>query len=490
MRETTLPPSAPALLESLRAVGYSFEAAVSDVVDNSLSAHASRISIQFRTQPDVYLAILDNGVGMSALTLEEAMRHGGLGPAGEREPADLGRFGLGLKTASLSQCRQLTVVSMHANALAGAEWSLDRVEATGDWTLGLLDPSDIEEVPHLNWLREAGAGTIVLWRDFDRALAGATNREGEFGDLVAKAREHLSLVFHRFLQPEAPRYPTIEIDINGNSVRPTDPMLIDRSVRLPDHRVRVEDAFIDFTPYVLPHRSRMTRAELVQVDGVDGLRRSQGFYVYRARRLITSGTWFRLRAQDEMTKLARVRVDIPNKLDHLWQVDIKKSTATPPQQVREGVRQVLNSIGQTSKEVIRHRGWKGRASGGRLWQRLENPNGVTYVVNRDHPALTALTAGVAERERVDLERLLKALEMTIPFQEIYVDVAAEREVSPSFPSDEVEEELRELLGRLLMASAQAGGKEAKSRTEQAVRSMEPFNRYPELTKRLLTEVEG
>jgi len=485
VREKDLPPNAPALLGSLRAIGYSFHSAVADVIDNSVAAAASAIDLEFRVNNDLHVGVIDDGTGMSVETLELAMQHGGFGPERERQPDDLGRFGLGLKTASLSQCRRLTVVSLMGGVLSGAEWDLSRVKATGRWTLGLLDKGDLDQIPYVDRLRSWGHGTVVLWREFDRALGGEADPGDQLGKLLDMSREHLALVFHRYLKPE-PGQRALEIRINGQEVKGVDPFLSTTSTQLPAQSIQVEAHQITFTPYVLPHRSRMSKRQLAEVDGEDGLRRTQGFYIYRNRRLITSGTWFRLMRQDELTKLARVRVDIPNALDHLWQIDVKKSTATPPMEVRAGLTQVLDRIGLTSRRVITHRGWKVREPLTRLWQRLETPTGVNYQINRDHPSVAASLSSSDPTERGAIARLLVALEMTIPFQEIYVDVASERDVAPDFAKDEVEEELREMLSAIIAAARALGDVRA---TLGRVQTLEPFNRYPETTKRLLAEVQ-
>jgi len=212
------------MLDSLRALGYSFDAAVADIIDNSIAAQASRVDIQFRPHPRPYLAIIDDGHGMSAEHLVEAMRHGGTGPSHQRESADLGRFGLGLKTASLSQCRRLTVVTSYQGDLNAATWDLDRVESSGEWVVGILDPDEIANLPHVADLRANGKGTLVLWEDFDRATAGETDPGSALGTLVDLTRDHLSLVFHRFLAG-SDGGSRLSISINNAMVAPLDPYL-------------------------------------------------------------------------------------------------------------------------------------------------------------------------------------------------------------------------------------------------------------------------
>jgi hypothetical protein len=485
MREIDLPPNAPALLGSLRAIGYSFDSALADIVDNSIAAAATRVDLEFRSTGGQYVAIIDDGTGMTAQHLQEAMQHGGIGPDAVRSPEDLGRFGLGLKTASLSQCRRLTVVSNQNGSIAGACWSLDRVEATGRWTLGLLDPSELNVVPHVDRISATGHGTVVVWEDFDRALAGEADPDRALEVLMDKGREHLGLVFHRFLKAELGR-PSIAISLNGLDVGGRDPFLIGRSTELPSQTLHVEGHDIVFTPYILPHRSRLSKRQLAEIDGEDGLRRTQGFYVYRNRRLITSGTWFRLMREQELTKLARVRVDIPNALDHLWQLDVKKATAIPPHQVRAGLLQVIEVIGGTSRRVYTHRGWKTKSAVTRVWDRVETAQGVNYRVNRDHPGLAAMLANGDGARRRALSDLLGTIEMSLPFDAIYADMAAEREVAPDFTEEQVEDQLRGIL--IAMTDALRDHPDALRTGISQIPAMEPFAGHPELTKRLLREI--
>lgn len=487
MREIQLPPSAPALLESLRSIGYSFDSALADIIDNSLAAGATKVDVEFRPDGRMCIAVVDDGCGMSAANLVIAMQHGGVGPAVARESGDLGRFGLGLKTASLSQCRKLSVATLHDGELSGAVWNLSRVEETGAWTLGILESGDLESIPHLDRIHSQGHGTVVLWEQFDRALAGEANPADALGKLIDKARDHLGLVFHRFLKAEAGQR-RIALRVNGLAVEGSDPFLSNQSTELPSQPLMVEGHQITFTPFILPHRSRLSHRQLAEIDGEDGLRRTQGFYVYRNRRLITSGTWFRLMRQEELTKLARVRVDIPNALDHLWHLDVKKSTASPPHEVRAGLLQVIEKIGGSSKRVYTHRGWKSKGHVARIWDRLETQRGVNYRINRDHPAVAAVMRSISDDRARDLNKLIAALEMTIPFDAIYADMASEREVEPDFSRDEIEEDLRVMLEAIV--GALAGNPEARERLLAQVLMMEPFSGHADVTKRLLKEVRG
>ncbi len=142
MKEIHLPPLAPTLIESLRAIGYLFETAIADLIDNSISAGSGKIEIQFRPFDNPYVAVIDDGCGMTSDELVQAMRHGCQHPVYERDWKDLGRFGLGMKTASLSQCRRLTVASIKNGDLSAGCWDIDIIDARKDWILITLSPEE------------------------------------------------------------------------------------------------------------------------------------------------------------------------------------------------------------------------------------------------------------------------------------------------------------------------------------------------------------
>lgn len=488
MREVIHPPKAPAMLASLRALGYSFEAALADIVDNSVAAGASRIGVQFRPGPAPYVAVIDDGHGMSGEFLLEAMRHGGTGPESERDAHDLGRFGLGLKTASLSQCRRLTVVSVQSGALNAAAWDLDRVEEEADWVLQVLDPNEAAEVPHVNELLAIGRGTVVVWQGFDRATAGESSETRALGELVDLAATHLSLVFHRFLAGDDGQR-ALSIAVNNRDLEPADPFLTShRSTQaLPPESVRVEAATVSLQPYILPHYSKMSPSDLALAGGEDGLRRNQGFYVYRNRRLITYGTWFRLIRQEELTKLARVQVDIPNSLDHLWALDVKKSMAFPPEAARAGFRRVVDRIAGTSRHVYQFRGRRTSSEAvTHVWDRLIVREGIEYRINRQHPVVVAVRDAQEDSSR--LEHLLRSVELSIPTDSLYADMAADRSVQKAGNEEDIALLLRDLADRMVDALGSDDG--AVDRLLDGLDRLEPFSAHPLITRNTVEAIRN
>lgn len=213
-------PKPGALIESLRSVGYSVPTAIADILDNSIAAHASNIWIEFHwAGPDSRVSVIDDGDGMSEETLAAAMRPGSANPLDSRKPDDLGRFGLGLKTASFSQCRKLTVWSRQDHGeIAGRCWDLDYVAKHDEWRLLRAGaPRGLDAFGQLGGLR---SGTVVLWEQLDRAVdkSPASSREAHsrFLQLIEDVRAHLAMIFHRFLDGTASgRSAALQIFING-----------------------------------------------------------------------------------------------------------------------------------------------------------------------------------------------------------------------------------------------------------------------------------
>ena len=284
VRET--PPFAPVLMESTRAIGYSLEAAIADIIDNSIAAKAGKVQLSFFPVGDAYVCILDNGLGMDDTQLDLAMQYGSKSPTDERDASDLGRYGLGLKTASLSQCRVLTVISKQGDHVTGRRWDLDYVIETGSWSLLVLEEDDISTVPHVSDLLAQKTGTLVVWQNLDRLLMGEVDYEKSLGRKMDEVRQHLELVFHRYLSGET-GIKKLDISFNGVKIKAADPFLLKKSTQAMDtETLLIRGKRILVKPYILPHISKMTEEEKKQLGGKEGIRKQQGFYVYRNKRLL------------------------------------------------------------------------------------------------------------------------------------------------------------------------------------------------------------
>jgi len=424
-RPYPLPPSAASLTASLRDLGYSLETAIADLIDNSISAEATEIDVfcdLSRRAP--VLVIADNGRGMTGDQVIAALRHGAIDPRQKRGPKDLGRFGLGLKTASFSQCRRLTAVSTVKGVYAGAEWNLDEVEKNDDWLIGILDPDEISTQPYLEALGDNG--TLIIWRNLDRLFEDETGRRRDeiVNEKLTIVERHLSLVFHRFLAGGVKGRRKLAIRINGHPITPFDPFCRKNEATqiLPEETVWVDDVAITMQPYILPHHSRLSPSEYDFYQDRSDFISNQGAYVYRNGRLMAWGDWFRMVPKGEATKLARVQIDFPNCLDEAWTIDIKKSRARPPHAVRERLRQIIAKIADRSVTVHRGRGKRlFHEDKAPLWERYADHGGICYEINAEHPLITAMSQKLAPEDADSLRVLLQSLAASLPVEMIYSD---------------------------------------------------------------------
>ena len=424
-RDHKHPPSAACLSASMRDLGYSLETAIADLVDNSISAGAEKIEIICNVASDVpSVVILDNGNGMTEKELLKAMRHGADNPKQQRSPKDLGRFGLGLKTASFSQCRSLTVVSMKDASRSAAEWNLDRIDIEDDWILSILDEADIQALPYVEHL--GTHGTAVIWRELDRMFEGeiGDRRQEVVNEKLEVVGRHLSLVFHRFLSGEIKGHSKIAVTINGRPIVAFDPFCKKNPATqvLPEEIVRIGSAEVRLQPYVLPHHSRLSASEYDYYQDRSDFISSQGGYVYRNGRLMAWGDWFRLVPKGEATKLARVQIDFPNSLDEAWTIDIKKSRARPPHAVRERLRQIVLNITNRSVRVHRGRGQKlFQELKAPFWERYADQSRIRFAINQQHPIITSLAERLSHGDSSMLHMLLESVAASLPVEMIYSD---------------------------------------------------------------------
>ena len=484
MRTKNLPPYAPTLIESTRAIGYSLEAAVADIIDNSIAANASKVDIFFFPVDGAYIAILDNGDGMNEDGLDLAMQYGSKNPSDERDTRDLGRFGLGLKTASLSQCRCLSVITKQGDTIQGRRWDIDHVAEVGDWSLLVLDVEEMSAIPQYDSLMEYETGTLVVWQKLDRLKAGEINFELALGRKIDSVREHLSLVYHRYLSGEI-GITKLKLSINGENIPPLDPFLKNKSTQPMDDEVLViRGQKIIVKPFILPHLSRMSPEEIKQLGGKDGLRKQQGFYVYRNKRLLVWGTWFRMMRQGDLSKLARIQVDIPNTLDELWTLDIKKSSALPPAEVRKNLEVIIDRIAERSKRTWTFRGKKEVSDTTiHVWNRMKNTQGgIYYEINRAHPMIKQMLLQDPNLEK-PLYSLLQQIERGLPLNQLYVDLNNDEQLR-----NEQTQGDDEIASALYSMFEYSGTKEEKIALLEVMSGIEPFSAYPQVIGKIRKEL--
>ncbi len=475
----SLPPRADAMMESLRSVGYNLETAIADIVDNSISAAATEIEIQFEwSGSSSWVRIRDNGHGMSESELREAMRLGGRSPLEPRTPEDLGRFGLGLKTASFSQCRRLTVTSRQRDMIEHTRcWDLDYVQEKRDWIL--LEGSHPSSDQGALSAPPVTGGTAVLWERLDRVVPHpeAAAAHDHFLEMVDDTYRHLAMVFHRYLTGRG----AIRMTVNGRQVEPWDPFLsANRATQLlPETTLGEGDTTVLVRPYVLPHESKLSQEEHRYAAGPRGWNAQQGFYVYRNRRLIVPGSWLGMYQQEEHTKLARVQLDIQNAVDSAWHVDVRKATAVPPAIIRRQLQQIAQKTRQLARRVYGHRGAveSERIQGTitHVWEeRKVTDTGHAYRINRRHPVIKDSLSQQVNRSAVNAG--LRLIEETIPINLITARFN-EQTLDQEAPFQRSESELMAMMDRLAATLCD-------TMTPAEIRDMllrlEPFAHYPDI----------
>lgn len=411
------------LIHALRDIGYSLETALADIIDNSITANASlvQISVHFDLNNN-YIAIIDNGTGMNNRELQEAMQLGSFDPLAQRDYKDLGRFGLGLKTASFSQASKLTVISKQNEHLCGRSWDLEHVAKTKRWEVAVCNQVQLENVLEVSSL--ANSGTLVLWEKLDRLIDTKSKRRPEdiFWDKIDSTREHLGLVFHRYLAGET-GLRKLKITINGDPIIPFNPF-----EGAGKHFPEEEIGNIKIQAYQLPHHSKVSVEQYKRLEGSEGYTKSQGFYVYRNGRLLIHGTWFGLARQTESTKLARVKIDLPNSEDFSWAIDVKKSRATPPDAIKTELKRTIDLIMQSSTRVYKNRGARiSKKDYVPMWMEFHQHNEKCYKLNLDNPAIATLLASLDSDTKSKVKDIFSLIESTLPVESIFADMASEPE---------------------------------------------------------------
>lgn len=356
-------PSASRLVETFRNVGYDFKSAIADLVDNSIEAGATKVEITGRfNSGDPWIRIVDNGQGMSRSSLNEALR---FGSNREYRPDELGKFGLGLKTATHSQCRNLIVATKQARdkLIQAREHDLDHLKATNRWEVKGIDATEGASAIFTQPLSEYKSGTVVLWRKLDRVFNHKNPSEKWIKErlyrLLEELERYLGMIFHRFLSNEIFKKQSLEIFVNKNCVEPMDPFCRDEP-----HTKRLDGETFNlsvgnnlgrviFTPYVLPTRKKFSTPEAYLRSGRGRWTASQGLWVYRANRLIQDGGWSKLRTTDEHTKYARASLDFSPELDELFEVNIAKMRVNLPQELRQQLDGPITTLLRIAKDFYK-----------------------------------------------------------------------------------------------------------------------------------------
>ena len=414
----------PYLMESTRHMGYSFYTAVADILDNSIAASCKTINISWPLDSQS-LSILDDGDGMDNEKLFEAMFYGA-DPEAPRSPNDLGRFGLGMKVASLSQCRCLTVISKKDGVTSCYRWDLDYIKETQKWTVQELEEPEYCDCLQYETLSKQTKGTLVVWDKIDN-LEGKTQvtpklkakKHAELGD-------HLSLVFHRFLHP-TDSSKKITIKMNNFPLKAADPFMRDtrykRSKVVGEETPIIDGYKFRVKSYVLPRFNELdptyiTTKHLSSKAYYD----AQGLYIYRNRRLISYARWYALASKGELQKTARILVDIPTINDAEWGIDVKKSQAVIPPMFINEIKKLVNRTIEESEKPARHRARK-EASGEHIgmWSRTTEDNITTYRINTDNPVISTFEKTLEPDQKKIFRAIIQSIANDMPVSRVYLD---------------------------------------------------------------------
>jgi hypothetical protein len=405
-------------------------------------------------------------------------------PDHPRLPDDLGRFGLGLKTASLSQCRRLTVLTRRAGGKVLIRcWDKDFVKTEKKWALLRKCMTRGLEERFKKFLLAQKSGTVVLWEVLDRL--GHDSRDTDIAERlkleVARLEEHLSVVFHRYLEEQG----GLKILIGDVRITPWDPFmrsekatqdLGEETLELANHQVTVH-------PFVLPHFSKISAEAHRRGSGPRKWTDQQGFYVYRNRRLLVPGSWLRLGfVKEEHNKLARIQLDFTNELDFAWDINVRKSRAVPPDALREDLIRIARKTRDVARTIYRHRGAtiaRQHTQQVFMWEKKVKHNKVFYRINASHPAVVSLMA-TARKHGIgpEIMNFLHLVEETIPVPLILIDGSENPESLGNHSQKKAPPEMHEIF-RALHITLCTGGSSPEVAFEQLA-ATEPFHRYPEL----------
>lgn len=468
-------PNPKSIVNSYRSFGYSLSTAIADIVDNSISANSDEISIGYKWNgQDSFISILDNGNGMNKEELVLAMTPGSKDPEEERSEKDLGRFGMGLKTASFSQCKRLTCITKRENHAAIKRcWDIDFINQENEWQL--LD--FVSDDAFFNKINTQKSGTLVLWEKLDRILGNAeSNNESvknAFYHEMQNVRQHLSLVFHKFVESKR-----IKIIFQNDEIEPYNPFLLNLNPK-PEMGLPEKFGNVEIIYFILPHMSEIGKEDYEKSGGSLGWFQQQGFYVYRGDRLLVAGDWLNLEKKRDYSKLARVAINFSNATDFNWNLDVKKSTATPPIEIRRELSRIAKIAITKSAKIYNWRGQKTLSERGNtnyesLWKDETTREGIKrYKINRKHPMISSL---ISENSQL-AGKALKLLEDNVPIELIL----SNQNENPAFhelekltenPSDE----LISLAVELYKINVSQGIPE--SLAKQQIMSATPFNLFP------------
>jgi len=484
LETTKAEPEAASMIETFRAVGYNVGTAIADIIDNSISASANNIWVDYEWDgADSKMFITDDGYGMNNAELIQAMKPGSQNPLDKRSPDDLGRFGLGLKTASFSQCRKFCVISKKKEGdLVYWTWDLAFVGLSKGWNLLKYRPDEDVCYETLNKLE---SGTSVIWWDIDRLTKGSTKSDEtskrRFFENMEASKKHLGMVFHRYIENG------LNIYFRDRQIIPWDPFLTGKSGIQTRPEMNFADGQISIQGYILPHRSRLTPEEYEYGKGPqDSWTNHQGFYIYRNDRLLVPGDWLNMFKKEAHCDLCRIKLNMTNDFDREWHIDIKKSQAIPPPEYREKILALAKEARSFAVEVYRHRGKIIKRTLSKdefipVWEERVRHGKRFYKLNRKHPIIRDLLERSNGLEK-QIENAIKFIEETVPVPLIMIR-ENETDVIHGKPFEGANHDLVWEIMKAMYVQMINNGYSCED-AKAKIANIEPFDSYLEYIERL------
>ena len=453
MTITVNPPKPKGIIATAQSFGnYNMAKALCDLIDNSIKAQSTLISIQADyNEGDPIIIIQDNGYGMDKKTLKNAMEFASGDIFEDREPEDMGRFGWGLKSASFSQCKKLTVISKKDKKYNCAIWDLEHVLKVNAYEMFEYDEKYLDDLKKLKpkpiSLDIPGeSGTIILWQKCERLSENGKLKQDDFNAICTKAIEEISLVYNRIISGKSKLYEKLTIKLNGQDISPYDPFFLNNQATMPLPEEKYED--VVFQPYILPHWTKCKESDYEMMEGKDGLIKNQGFYIFRNDRLLIYGTWFGLLPFSSLKQLVRISVDISNKIDIDWKITIDKSDAQIPSQLKNRFLKLIETISKKSVKVYRGKGGTANKSHFNIWERRKKHNEFSYKINDQHPLVKDLTQNNGK-----VGTLIDIIEMQLPLEDLRCDFLDNRnlnqtETDKDLFKKKIEEEILSIINLL------------------------------------------
>ena len=428
-----VPPNPEHLIKSIAEQGYSLETSLADLIDNSISADARHVEVIINTDTEPFVLFLaDDGAGMDEDTLKKSMHFPSSFLENVRSVNDLGRFGLGLKTASFSQSRKFTVLSRKkgTTSFCGRTWDVDFLKKSEKWRIIVNTHDEVNELlgqydelsnTFLNRPGKFEANTIVVWHSlykFEEYLDEESRKNTIKHQISEITTEYLSLVFHRFLER---KINPLQIRVNNRVIQPFNPFPSQQDFRpIPNKQRWLKEDVVKMEGFILPSRSIDESREYGSVWATKsrGLMDLEGIYVYRADRIIVFGGWNDVIRKSPILRLARLRVEVGNKVDHLFHLNVAKSQIVIPFDLKSAfLRYVVQLKAEAEREYynrgIQQFAKKGKKDNLQLFEKKATSKGVAMEINDDFPLLKSLRTGLNCEQNSMLDFIIKMVNTTV-----------------------------------------------------------------------------